>query len=297
LAAPIGVAGLALGTMAVHLFGQAAPPTETTNLKFDVVSIKPSEAGGGRGRGFGPGPGGGLSMTGVTAEALMTLAYQVQPFQVIGAPGWFGTDRFDVQATADPAVAATPPTLDGRPAPLQLMLRGLLADWFMLAQHAETRDLPLYALVLARNDGRLGPALRPATAECVTRLAGRSAAAGPPSLDDDLPCGTTRVGPGNISGGATTMAQFAALLARWVNRTVVNKTGLSEAYQITLRWTPDQLPAGRGPLPPDGPIGAFDPNGPSIFSAVEEQLGLKLEAQRGPVNVIVIDHAERPTAN
>jgi len=110
-----------------------------------------------------------------------------------------------------------------------------------------------------------------------------------------------RLGPGNLSGGGTPIAQLATSLSPWVNRIVVDRTGLTGAYQVDLHWTPDQLPQG-GSAPGGGPtlgnspspLPPVDPNGPSIFTAVQEQLGLKLDSTRAPVDVVVIDHLEQP---
>jgi uncharacterized protein (TIGR03435 family) len=99
-----------------------------------------------------------------------------------------------------------------------------------------------------------------------------------------------RFGPGNLVGGGTELAQIANSLTPWVNRIVVDKTGLTGAYELDLKWTPDQIPQGGGP--PGAP--SIDPNGPSIFTAVQEQLGLKLESTKAPVDVLVIDHVEQP---
>jgi uncharacterized protein (TIGR03435 family) len=134
-----------------------------------------------------------------------------------------------------------------------------------------------------------------------------------------MPCGMMRMGPGNLAGGGTPISQLATSLSPWVNRIVVDKTGLTGPYELDLRWTPDQLPqggpgpggpgpggpsvVGQGGPPPGGPGGAppggsfppIDPNGPSIFTAVQEQLGLKLDSTKAPVDVLVIDHVEPPT--
>jgi uncharacterized protein (TIGR03435 family) len=192
------------------------------------------------------------------------------------------------------------------------MLRALLADRFKLATHSDTRDLPIYALVLARADGKFGPQLQKAIVECNAgpRAGGNavrgpgpngpaqgpppgSPQGGPPQADGRVSCGI-RVGPGSMSVGGSPMSQFASSLAMWVGRVVVDKTGLSGAYDFNLTWTPDQMPQ-RPPGAPDAP--AIDPNGPSIFTAVQEQLGLKLDSQRGPVSVLVIDHAEHPVVD
>ena len=105
-----------------------------------------------------------------------------------------------------------------------------------------------------------------------------------------------RIGPGNIAANGQPMSQLATTLSIWVNRTVVDRTGLTGSFDLDLSWTPEQLPQGRGEPPPGAPpLPPIDPNGPSIFTAVQEQLGLKLDSQRGPVEVLVIDSVEQPT--
>jgi uncharacterized protein (TIGR03435 family) len=160
------------------------------------------------------------------------------------------------------------------------MVRTLLADRFKLAVHHETRELPIYALLLARNDGRLGPKLQPST--CV---AGRR----PPGDATAQPCGF-RPGPGIFVSGGVPIAMLATFVSSAVRRSVVDRTGLDGNFDIDLHWLPDNSPL--GPQPDTPPP---DPGGPSIFTALQEQLGLKLESTRGPVDVLVIDHVEQPT--
>ncbi len=177
------------------------------------------------------------------------------------------------------------------------MMRALLADRFKLAVHTESRELPIYALTLARRDGKTGSQLRPAAVDCVAMFAARGRGGpppAPPQPGERPPCGM-RLGPGNLSGGGVTMAQLSTTLSQFVQRVVVDRTGLTGNFDIDLTWTPDQLPQGRGEPPPGVQLPPIDPNGPSIFTAVQEQLGLKLDSQRGPVDVLVIDRVEQPT--
>ena len=200
--------------------------------------------------------------------------------------------------------------------------------------HGKPR-VPVYALQLARSDGKLGPKIKTAAVDCAALAASRrggppppdaggpggpggpgvitrggpggpGGAGGPPpsgggpggarGSDSPFgPCGI-RIGPGNIAANGQPMSQPASTLSIWVNRTVVDRTGLSGSFDLELSWTPDQLPQGRGDRPPGAPpLPPIDPNGPSIFTAVQEQLGLKLDSQRGPVEVLVIDGVEQPT--
>jgi len=272
-----------------------APDPKADNATFEVASVKTNKSGDNR-IGIGFAPGGRFRATNVPLRELISAAYGTpQPlaaFQITGGPKWIESDRFDIVAKApgDPQ-----PGPNGPPSAMFVMLRNLLAERFQLTVHRETKESPIYALVLARADGKLGPQLRPAATDCAALMAaarGRGAPPPPPAPGERMPCGM-RMFPGNLSGGSSSMAQLTNVLARFVNRTVVDKTGLSGTYDLDLQWTPDQVPQGRGDPPPGLP--AIDPNGPSIFTAVQEQLGLKLDSTRGAVDVLVIDRAEHPT--
>ena len=280
----------------------AAAGQDTGSPAFEVASIKPNKSGDGRVL-IGFQAGGRYTATGITVRMLVQQAYRIQPFQLFGAPDWLASDRFDIVAKAEGDVAPGP---DG---PLPLMLRGLLADRFKLAVHTETRELPIYALVKARSDGRLGPQLNRATVDCAAARGGpagrgavpdafRGRGGGGPAFGPGVrpPCGQL-IGPANIAAGGVTMAQLATLLSGRVNRIVVDRTGMTEHFDLDLSWTPDQMPQmPPGALPPGAPpLPPIDPNGPSLFTAVQEQLGLKLESTKGPVEVLVIDRVEQPT--
>ena len=173
------------------------------------------------------------------------------------------------------------------------MMQSLLAERFKLAAHTETRQLPIYTLMLAKADGRPGPQLRPSTTDCeALRGQGRGRGSAPPGPGERPPCGMA-MGPGRLISGSTPLSQLIAALSQAVRRVVIDRTNLKGNFDIDLIWTPDQMPAG---WPPPGVnVPAIDPNGPSIFTALQEQLGLKLESQTGPVDVLVIDHVEQPT--
>jgi uncharacterized protein (TIGR03435 family) len=261
-------------------------------LRFEVASIKPntlndrlvvSQAQNGR-----------VMLRGYTLGMLVRQAYQLQDFQVLGGPEWMEADRFDIQATEPPldANASVPAGAvspgPGPPSRRDQMLRALLEERFGLAVHKETRERPVYALIPARSDRKLGPALNPSSVDCTTA---KGTAA----------CGTS-VGPGYLRVRGVTMAQLATAFSRLtntgssLNRLVVDRSGLEGRYDAELRFTPEVIP----PMPPGGLPGGIppvDPDGPSVFTAVQEQLGLKLDPQRGPVEVLVIDRVERPTAN
>jgi uncharacterized protein (TIGR03435 family) len=209
-------------------------------------------------------------------------------------------DHFDIVAKAENDDVDDAPRAEtsGEPTRLQLMLQALLAERFKLETHYETKEMPIYALVPARADGKLGPQLQRSETDCAAIMAaarGRGAVPppGPPQPGDRMPCGM-RIGPGILTAGSSTMAQFANSLSMFVGRIVEDHTGFTGNFDFNLTWTPDQMPQ-RPPGAPELP--PIDPNGPSIFTAVQEQLGLKLDSQKGPVRVLVIDRAEHPTEN
>ena len=288
LLASVGAAGI------VSLHAQA-PAAQTVNPTFEVASIKRNTSGSGN-VSIGIAPGGRLTFVNIPARTLITRAYQLQPYQVIGGPAWLGNDRFDVIAKNQG---------DAPPAQANLMLRALLADRFKLVVRNETRELPLYYLVTARPDGKPGPELKPAAVDCA---AGRGrggppagAPGGPGPVAGPAPgaagC-SMMIGAGRIIVGAQPLSALVNSLATQVGRPVLDKTGLTGSFDLTLSFMPDAGGRG-GPIgpPPPGvpPLPPVDPDAPSLFTALQEQLGLKLESERGAVDVIVIDSVEQPT--
>jgi uncharacterized protein (TIGR03435 family) len=269
---------------------------------FEVASVKRNTSGDRRIM-FGVQPGGRFTATGATLKMLIGTAYgagqPLMPSQIVGGPEWIDRDRFDIVAKAEAGTVLGP---DGR---LALMLRALLEDRFQLAVHNETRELPIFALVMARSDGRRGPDLTPAEDCTPRRGAARPPAVPPPPPPPPAPlapgerpaCGM-RIGPGNLAGGGMPIANLASALSRLpaVNRMVQDRTGLTGAFNFDLKWTPDQMPQlPPGGLPPGAPpLPPIDPDGPSLFAALQEQLGLKLESTRGIVEIVVVDRAEQP---
>jgi uncharacterized protein (TIGR03435 family) len=285
---------MAMGAAALMI---ASVTAQDARPAFEAASVKPNRSSDLRISLFFQ-PGGRLTATGVTLRMLIGAAYggpqPLADFQIIGGPSWIGSDRFDViaKATGDPQ-----PGPNGPPQEMFLMIRTLLEDRFHLVVKRETRELPVYALLMARDDRRPGPQLNPAAVDCAA-LRGRGAPASPPQPGERPSCGI-RVAPGDMVGGGMTILQLAGALSRMpaVNRTVVDRTGLTGAFDFELKWTPGtggQFAAGGAP-PGAPPLPPIDPNGPSIFAAVQEQLGVKLESTKGPVDVIVIDRAEQPT--
>jgi uncharacterized protein (TIGR03435 family) len=302
----------ALAALAASFAGAQAqaPQVPASTPSFEVASIKPNNSG--DGRVMMQNQPGRFSATNVTLRMLIRNAYQLQDFQISGGPAWLNSDHFDIvakidadgQAQINERGGAMAPAAGQGPTPIQMMLRSLLADRFKLAVHNETKDGPIYALVLARSDGRLGPQLKKSDVDCTAMAAARGRGPGamppPPQPGERMPCGI-RIGPGNLMMGGAKVAQIANSLGMFVGRTVVDKTGLTDSYDANLTWTPDQMPQRAPGTPGDQPIRMngvdIDPNGPSIFTAVQEQLGLKLDSQRGPVAMLVIDRAEKPVEN
>ena len=277
--------------------------------QFEVASIKVNKSGDGRVM-IGVQPGGRFTATNVTLRMLIRNAYQLQDFQITGGPSWLAEDHFDIVAKAESGDGVGDPfraEQSGQPSRGQLMIRSLLAERFKLVVRNETKEMPIYALIVARSDGKLGAQLKPSEVDCAALMAaGRGRGRGPlppppppgpPSAGAPMQCGI-RIGMGNMAVGGSPMTQVANSLSMFAGRIVVDKTGLAGSYDFTLTWTPDQLP----PRPPGAPEPLIngvpiDTNGPSLFTAVQEQLGLKLDSQRGPVAVLVIERAERPTEN
>jgi uncharacterized protein (TIGR03435 family) len=220
-------------------------------------------------------PGGRFVAANIPLRLLIRSAYQLQDDQIVGGPAWLATDRFDIDARAPQT--AIPPY-----AQLQDMLQMLLADRFTLTTHHEKRELPVFALERSRRDGSFGPGLR--STAC-------------PDLAIDLskpqPCVNIQTGVGSLTVRGMPFNQFTPYLSPYVNRVIVDRTGLDGRYDIELKWTPESPAQNRGAGEPPAP----DPNAVSIFTALQEQLGLRLNSTRDTVDVLVIDTLERPTPN
>ena len=265
MSARTSVAVAALLT-ASGVFAQPAvsrPPFEA----FDVATIKPTD----------PDYKGGRFITmqsshvfvakNYTVKALVVAAYNLNPRAVSGGPAWFDSDRYDIVAKAPNAVR---PNLDEQ----MSMLRKLLAERFTLTFHREQRELSIYALTVAKNGPKLKASTEPPDA--------------PPAL-------VNRIFPGRalLPARNATMEQFASVMQRAVlDRPVVDRTGLSGKYDFDLEWMPDEVQFG-GHVPPGTPEAQQKPD---LFAAIQ-QLGLRLDATKGPVEVLVINQVQRPTAN
>jgi bla regulator protein BlaR1 len=314
---------IAIGTLSVRVVAAQVPANPAPALAFESASVKRNNSAEGR-VSMRIMPGGVYEALNVTVRAMIQQAWQMQEFQVVGGPDWLATQRIDILAKSPEGAA---------PADLMPRIRTLLEERFKLKVKRDTRDAPIYALVLARGDKQLGPSIKPNPVECAPPAgragmpppgsgAGGSAPAGrvgmpppgtgpgggapapgivPMQMTMELgPLGTRMCGNlnsgGKVMAGGQTMAQIAQTLQRQTGRIVQDRTGLTGRFDFDLQFTPDPQLAGRGPgggLPANienpRPV---DPNAISIFSAVQEQLGLRLESTRGPVDALVIESAE-----
>jgi uncharacterized protein (TIGR03435 family) len=205
----------------------------------------------------------------LSIKDLIQFAYGLPDSQILGGPAWLDSAMYDIDAKSDASADAQLHALPASEArrQKQLMVQALLAERFQLKTHQETRQLPLFNLVLARD----GPKFKADN-----------------SLGNTVDTGRNHL---HISGTQDTVATLARELAQVLGRVVIDDTGLAGSYDLRLRWTPDNDP-------PPMLNGQPDPNPPpDIFTALQEQLGLKLESAKGPVPVLVIDHIERPSGN
>ncbi len=269
-------------------FGQSAALP-----RFEVVSIKPNAQGGSDIQGLGIVrvlPGGRLSAEKAQLRYLIQNAYGLRAFQLTGGPGWIDSAHFDIEAKADG---------DPSPAQMRLMMQALLADRFKLTAHRETKELPVYELTAAKGGLKLE---QPKPGSCVAP--DPNAPPMPPAPGQPAPCGrilmTMSPTGARMRGANVTMAELVRILSNVLARTVVDKTGFTGSFDIQLEFAPDMVLAGL-PRPPTADPSSVAPSadtaGPSLFSAVQEQLGLKLESAKGPVEVLIIDHVERPSGN
>lgn len=259
---------------------------------FEVASVKPNQSGGLGIQINTPGVD-RFTATNIPLRDLIRFAYDVQDVRLLGGPDWIRSERFDVVAKAEQPFPAWGPA--GPPMPLLLMVRTLLADRFRVVVRQETRELPAYALVVAREDRKFGPEITPSKLDCENLAKkGPLPPPGPGRGGVAEPTCGMRIGPGQMVMGGAPMSQFSTVLSNFVQRVVLDRTNLSGTFDFRLSWTPDRIPQG-SPPPGAPPLPPVDPNGPSLFAALQEQLGLKLDAIRAPLEVLVIDRAERPT--
>lgn len=287
LLAAAGIAAVA-GPILIGLMNapESRAQAKAEALTFEVASIKPSDPDSRR-MSFQLAPGGGLNAVNVGLKQLIAFAYEVPCGRncdtfISGGPGWIDSLKFDILAKAPPSAEATADirrmTMDQRKVfqqQLRQRVQALLAERFQLAIHRETKEVPVYALVVAKN----GPKFKESLGEGSQMLRG---------------------GRGEMIAERVPLEMLAINLAGQLGRPVVDRTGLNGRYDFKLEWTPEpDMTGGKLGAETGGekPASAPDISGPSIFTALQEQLGLKLESTRGPAEIIIIDRAEKPTAN
>jgi uncharacterized protein (TIGR03435 family) len=270
--------------MAMPRAAQVVTTPQTANPSahlpaYDVASIKPGKSGDGSTLLFRLD---GFTANGLPLKFLIKEAYGIEEDQISGAPNWVNSETYDIEAKVDGADAAELEKLsqDQR----RLMLQTFLGDRFKLKIHWETKQLPILALVIAKN----GPKLQ----EAKPGDTYPNGIKGPDGKPEGH-AGPMMWGGGRLNGRGIEIAALAPPLTQQLGRIVQDRTGIKGKYDIELRWT-DDATASMGT--PDGRPES-DSSGPSIFTAIQEQLGLRLDSQRAPVNVLVIDHLERPAAN
>jgi uncharacterized protein (TIGR03435 family) len=250
---------------------------------FEAVSIKPAPPNA-TGMMLGNPPGRFVMQNG-DARMLIQMAYPSATNELIGTPAWVRTERYDVEAKSSVAT----PTEEQR----TLMMRAMMADRFKLSAHYESKEIDSFALMLARDDGKLGPNIRPAEVDCAALSAARARGETPtpPVKADGSPACGSRGTPGRVMFGSTTMAGIAGMVSSAAGRHVVDKTGLTGRYDGVLEYAARasrDAPAAEAPLTDDHP---------DIATALREQLGLKLVPEKTTVQIVVVDHIEKPTEN
>lgn len=249
-------------------------------VQFDVVSIKRNTTGE-TGGGMRSLPDGTSIMTNQPIRSIILSASPVPAREVEGLPDWVNTERYDV-TLKPPAGAPREQRTE--------MMRNMFAERMMLKAHVEERERDVFALVVARSDGKLGPQLKLSTLDCSPRPPG-SPPPPPPTFNEADAAGRCGglYGQGVITSGGLRLDSFVLSISGLAGRQVVNRTGLQGDYALTLRWA-----ATRRPGATDAPV---DDNLPDFFTALQEQLGLKLQSEKMTVPIFVVDHIERPTEN
>jgi bla regulator protein blaR1 len=273
---------------------QSPAPAATPAPAFEVVSIKPDHGAAGNMM-IRMAPGGRFTAENVPMKIILEEAYGVKESQISGAPGWLDSEHYDIEAKPEDSSADQDRKLspEERHARLLLMLQSMLADRFKLALHHDTKEQQVYALMVAKGGPKFHEVAATPGDAAPPKL---PAPGGPPPKG-----GIWMTGRGELHVTGASLAMFANVLSRQLGRIVLDKTELKGDYEFTLKWTPDegQMTGGPGGGPAGPPRDAPPPegSGPSIFTALQEQLGLKLESQKGPVDTLVIDHVERPSEN
>lgn len=259
---------LLLAGIKTSIRGQQAPPQPTASSTmapaFEVASIRQNKEGEGHSDIWSNPANGNFRTNNVSLRALLQVAYSLPQSRIVNVPRAMDQLRFNIEAKAAPSINDQLSKLpsDQGMAEKRQMLQALLSDRFQLKTHRETRELPVYVLVVAKGGAKLQAWASSGT--------------------------TVNAGNGymHIQGGANSLDVLAGTLATQLGRPVLNKTAVKGTYKITLTWTPDDQAANSSAA-----------SGPSLFTAIQEQLGLKLEAAKAPVDVLVVDHVEPPSPN
>src|SRR5215467_12399422 len=266
---------------------------EPAKEQFEVATIKVNRSGELR-QFIQRQPGGRVTVTNMPVRQLITFAYQLAQFQLIGGPSWMTGDRFDMVAKLEGDPSFGPP--GSGPDPIMRAMQTLLADRFQLKLHRETREMDIYSLVMAKPGGAPAAGLKKSEIDCAEMARarrGQPPPQGPPPIPaggGPIPCSIMGT-PGMIRFGGFPISQITAMLGAMTGRMVLDRTGLTGNWEFVLTFAAEQ----RGQPPPGVDLPPVDPGAPSIFTALQEQLGLKLDATKGPVDVTVVDSIEHPT--
>jgi bla regulator protein blaR1 len=276
-------------SFALVLAGLVSAQSSTPRPEFEVASIKPNTAGNNLIM-IPPPVGGRFRATNVRLQNLIGIAYNVKPSEISGGPSWMSSEGFDIEAKAADSNAGIEQ--------IRPMMQSLLADRFKLAAHKETKEVPVYALTAAKNGPKLPDAKE---GGCVAFGPDKPPPLPAPGQRPPTPCGGFFMGPNHMEAGKVGMEQLARALSNILGRPVIDKTGFTGTFDVKLDFSPEGTNfGGRGGFgpPPGAPGDGANPDAlPSIFTAIQDQLGLKLESQKGTDSVLVIDHAERPSEN
>jgi uncharacterized protein (TIGR03435 family) len=271
---------LSFPTLAALVLAALASPHAQDAIRFEVASVKPNLSGP-QSRSTIQTVGDRFTVVNQPLRRVMQIAYGMDAERIVEGPAWLDSERFDIIAKADAPIQNI---LRARP-----MLRTLLQERFGVVTHTEQRATPVYLLVLARSDGRLGPDLRPTSTSCAMLLASM-----PPTQQRD-PCGvqgSQALTRGRLAWRGFPLEEYASIFKVDAGRPVLNRTGLTGLFDGELNWTLQIF------LRSDVPRERFpdvDFTGPSIFTALPEQWGLKLEARNEPIDILVVDHVDHPS--
>jgi uncharacterized protein (TIGR03435 family) len=281
-----------MGVLAVVLFTASvaarAQSPGSEGPAFEVATVRENKSAETRSR-IEVLPSGQFNAINMTLRQIVSMVYPTDggrfrhADQLVGTPGWFDSARFDIIAKTDarggdsnkPGFTASAADREAVER-VRLMMKGLLAERFKLRVHQEIRQLPIYELVPLKGTGELGPDIKRAATDCMEEWTKQ----GNPDARN-LACGSIQGGRlGKVTGHSAEIGPLVGDLHDWTGRPVVDRTGLTGRFDFTLTWAPE---------------GTTDTDAPSIFTAIQEQLGLKLQPAHGPVDVLVVDSAQRPT--